>query len=96
MLAILLVALVRCGSYLWLLHQQFEASIADLRRQTMATPAGMVSPELPPLVRAYALRAGGTAAGCCAIADETTASIHGTQAARAAGVRRIMPIGGRF
>lgn len=62
-LAILLVALVGCGSYLWLLHQQFEASIDDLRRQTMATPAGMVSPELPPLVRAYALRAGGTAAG---------------------------------
>lgn len=59
MLAIVLVALVAGGSYLWLQRQQFEASIAELRRQTIATPAGMVSPELPPLVTAYALRAGG-------------------------------------
>jgi hypothetical protein len=86
MFAILLTALVAGGGYLWFQHQRFEASTDALRHETIATPAGSGGAQLPDIVRAYALRAGGTPGGPAAIHLR-----HRAQLATAAG-RPPMPI----
>ncbi|RYE88333.1 MAG: hypothetical protein EOP19_01710 [Hyphomicrobiales bacterium] len=52
---------------IWLINRGFEARIASLRDRVLAdrSPAGL--PDLPPLVRAFALRNGGAANGPSAI-----------------------------
>lgn len=64
MLLVLLVGLAGAIAYAWFEHRNFEALIAALRERVIVAGAPAVSAiELPDIVRAYAVRAGGSIDG---------------------------------
>ena len=68
LVVILVAALLVAGlAYAWWSRSRFEARIAALRAELEASPVPGAAPPLPPLVRAYARRAGGRPGGAAII-----------------------------
>lgn len=67
MLYVLLLAIAVVGGAIWYLNRSFDAKIADLRDGVLTADAPVAAIDLPPIVRDFALRNGGTIGGPRAI-----------------------------